>query len=854
MHISLHIDNPGMLFAISEEIQDNMAISAEIGHRILGESCIITHSQENTKFLSQFYRLLSPMKVKHVVDDSLSPGVVRFVLNIEEGFNKTSMDISSDNLELIDELVISCLDPLGVIKADTLLCVVSENKITAQEDSVTVQALRWWMRRKGILTSFEKSLFLKPTLAVKEYRPEYASIRSRMPLTIHTDNMLAGEALMERLEQSGFHVAGVMHKIFEDQGSDRIGVNSPWFGVEDSIRERIDLANSISQFARDHEILLDAYPVMLEHEPSEHIMSDVFLPFDACRERRMCAYGGTYPDRLSVRIETDSEEVGKRLFRRLQGLGIRKILVTQLDDDDRRRGHSLYSDELPHFQPIKECICAEMRKELDAMNGHVFSILTRDNFVSSCDMVIRFPAIGIGDGTLLESMGAPRYFNLMVCCQDTNGWEDCIAVLKRMGFANFYVKKEDVTENLLKYGMAPVGLRKKVVDVVTRHGDIDLREEKIWDDADNDLWVYLPVREAIDDAKQQEVVLQSDIMRCYWEQDRFAEVVSMVTDWKDTHAPCDNRWIHLVPLKEQFCHYCLTGRTLAILRYVLKRVDMGEPCLLEGVAATSKTTAILFLAALLGQPVVRINLNEQTDTGELIGKFVLDTESKQSAGWKWQEGISLAMHHGFWILLDQMDRAAPQVLERLNSVLEMPPSLVVSEYDNSIVGGSDCPVHPNFRIFATTNLPSFVGRNQLSRSYVSRWVGTLCIPEPDETECCQILQNVVFGGERWGYALLDGEKSEPPCVSLQAVPQIRDICDRLGRFHSLVVKGEGGNGVVSLRSLLALTYYLAKSDPASFNNRLSDGIVDYYVVSAHSSEESQAIILLAQSCNLLAVS
>ena len=55
---------------------------------------------------------------------------------------------------------------------------------------------------------------------------------------------------------------------------------------------------------------------------------------------------------------------------------------------------------------------------------------------------------------------------------------------------------------------------------------------------------------------------------------------------------------------------------------VAQAVALREPCLLEGVTSTSKTSSILYLAALLNQPVVRLNLNGQTDTGELVGRFV----------------------------------------------------------------------------------------------------------------------------------------------------------------------------------------------------------------------------------------
>ena len=57
-------------------------------------------------------------------------------------------------------------------------------------------------------------------------------------------------------------------------------------------------------------------------------------------------------------------------------------------------------------------------------------------------------------------------------------------------------------------------------------------------------------------------------------------------------------------------------------RTVAVGVRHGLPVALEGETAASKTRAILWVAGLIGQPVVRLNLHGQSDTGELIGRYV----------------------------------------------------------------------------------------------------------------------------------------------------------------------------------------------------------------------------------------
>src|SRR5262249_51813739 len=155
--------------------------------------------------------------------------------------------------------------------------------------------------------------------------------------------------------------------------------------------------------------------------------------------------------------------------------------------------------------------------------------------------------------------------------------------------------------------------------------------------------------------------------------------------------------------------------TLGVIEKVATAVELKQPCLLEGETATSKTSNIEYLAMITGNEVVRINLNGQTDTAELIGKFVPNdgrlqiqfeqalrnpellseqtreilaaankagrgltlVESQKIAAaenmkvpeWAWQDGvIPAAMKKGQWVILDEINLAEPQILERLNSV------------------------------------------------------------------------------------------------------------------------------------------------------------------------------------------
>lgn len=298
----------------------------------------------------------------------------------------------------------------------------------------------------------------------------------------------------------------------------------------------------------------------------------------------------------------------------------------------------------------------------------------------------------------------------------------------------------------------------------------------------------------------------------------------------------------LTPSLDRFGHYTLDEPTLKMLRFLTRAVTLRQPCLLEGETASSKTSAVLFLAALANREVVRINLNGQTDTSELVGRYVpneelprlsvddlvahidlLEAESQQilqrvtieardlspvetqqivanermtAPQWRFQEGlIPRAMRHGWWVILDEMNLAEPPVLERLNSVLEREPTLVLTEGDGTRFGpDGDVPVHPDFRVFATQNPAEYQGRSVLSPAFKDRWVATWQADPPGEREYRQMLDRVVHGrqpdiealGMRWRGAAFSADP--PPHAALAGVPGLSSFLSRLAALHAGLVR------------------------------------------------------------------
>ncbi len=249
----------------------------------------------------------------------------------------------------------------------------------------------------------------------------------------------------------------------------------------------------------------------------------------------------------------------------------------------------------------------------------------------------------------------------------------------------------------------------------------------------------------------------------------------------------------------RFQHLCLDRLFLTTARKVALSVRHGIPCMLEGETATAKTTAILWLAMLARQEAVRVNLSGHTDTGELVGRFVPSTKGGSRApAWEFAEGyIPKALREGWWVILDEINLAESQVLERLNPVLEMPPTLVLTENDGRRFGPKgDVPVSEKFRIFGTMNPGEYSGRATLSPAFRDRWGLWAHIAKPSEPELLDMLRCLVTGespafvweGVRWV-----PPKSEPVYPSLSNFPDLEATLKAISSFHARISGASGDN-------------------------------------------------------------
>jgi MoxR-like ATPase len=305
----------------------------------------------------------------------------------------------------------------------------------------------------------------------------------------------------------------------------------------------------------------------------------------------------------------------------------------------------------------------------------------------------------------------------------------------------------------------------------------------------------------------------------------------------ETELPLNEQGGQMVPRAELFNHFTLDKRTVETIEKIATAVELRNPCLLEGETSTSKTSSIEYLGSRTNNEVVRLNLNGQTDTSELIGKFIpndgqlqvefeealrhpellsdqsreiliranaegralsliesqkiAEVEKIKIPDWRWQDGIiPHAMKVGQWVILDELNLAEPQILERLNSCLERSPAVTLSENGGVKIGpGGKYETHPNFRIFGTMNPAEYAGRAPMSPAYKDRWTSYKFVEEPRQEDYEAMMELMIFGkqpevevrGKKY-----KGEETSPLFETLGQIRNVRQFTAKLAKFHTTV--------------------------------------------------------------------
>lgn len=222
---------------------------------------------------------------------------------------------------------------------------------------------------------------------------------------------------------------------------------------------------------------------------------------------------------------------------------------------------------------------------------------------------------------------------------------------------------------------------------------------------------------------------------------------------------------YLVPTQESY-------RFQKITTAVMDSILAHDKVLLTGEAGTGKTSMITQLAARINQPVLRVNLNGETRMADFIGRMNVVNGEKGSIT-EWVDGIlPTAMRHGYWLILDEVDFAQPEILSLLHPVLEQNGTLVVKENK-----GEEIKAHPNFRLFGTSNSvgsmahrgDTYAGTQTMNEAFMDRW-HLVTVPNMDEKTEVKVLR--------------------------EKVPSLQNkFAKRIVQFANMIRKGKEGNVV-----------------------------------------------------------
>jgi MoxR-like ATPase len=387
--------------------------------------------------------------------------------------------------------------------------------------------------------------------------------------------------------------------------------------------------------------------------------------------------------------------------------------------------------------------------------------------------------------------------------------------------------------------------------------------------------------------------------------------------WLDRPLPQDGSFRGLIPHADRFRHLCFDQPFVDTVRAACLGALHDYPVALEGETSASKTTAVQWLAHCLDQPVLRHNLHGQSDSGELIARYApgnvtdgldmatllehaahfsepsRETVERAKAGgrnltplemqilagrehlaatnWALQLGsLPKALGHGLWLLLDEVNLAEPQVLERLNATLEKPRGLVLTEGDGRIYGpGGDVPVHPQFRIFATMNPAEYAGRSVLSAAFRDRWTLWQQAATPGEAEYLAMVRFLSTGHHPVVHCNgvdYRAEATAPLYGTLTELPDWESMARQLALFQTSVAKAAGTEGgppslgrtrrerySFTRRTLLSTLEFVHRQIEAGAEARpqlLRDAIQIFYVNRLRDVADRNAVLALLRAAGL----
>ena len=235
---------------------------------------------------------------------------------------------------------------------------------------------------------------------------------------------------------------------------------------------------------------------------------------------------------------------------------------------------------------------------------------------------------------------------------------------------------------------------------------------------------------------------------------------------------------------------------------VLFGIQVKLPVLLEGPAATGKTSLIESIGRLWGQKgcLHRVINSDSTSVQDYLGTFVPCGDGKFE---RLSGPLRTAMEQGRFFLCDEFNLADPSVLNMLLPLLEGRRLI----YDP--VSGETIYACEKFRFFATQNSATYADRKRLSVGLRSRFIEAQ-VKDFDEGELAYILQHRKYSSSREKSPFLGRSSRDPLAMRLEKACIKINEAVRERRLHL----GSGNSSVMlTLREMIKwIERYVVLSD------------------------------------------
>jgi MoxR-like ATPase/pSer/pThr/pTyr-binding forkhead associated (FHA) protein len=175
---------------------------------------------------------------------------------------------------------------------------------------------------------------------------------------------------------------------------------------------------------------------------------------------------------------------------------------------------------------------------------------------------------------------------------------------------------------------------------------------------------------------------------------------------------------HLIPNPQGIVQFPSFRR---ILNETASLIDAPERIAVRffGPPGTAKTTIPEMIAQRMGVPLLRVPFSKRTDPSDLEGQWAMEEVEGEYVPVFKEGAPTIAMEHGFHLVLDEPDLARPGTLAFINNASAPGEFAWVRKKNGSL---TRIRVHSDYRVYATENGAGEVSREEHGKDFLRRFV------------------------------------------------------------------------------------------------------------------------------------